>query len=60
MAPRRPKFRLVDEQHVWPAWIKFAGLLLFVAILVLLTERMVRHHFFSGGAQNYGNHPTGP
>jgi hypothetical protein len=26
----------------------------------LLGQSMVRHHFFTGGAMNYGNHPGGP
>jgi hypothetical protein len=60
MVQRRLKFRFVDGQRLWPALCKFAALPLLTAILFLLAQTMVRHHFFSGGAQNNGNHPTGP
>jgi len=35
-------------------------LILFVLVRFLLGQGMVRHHFFTGGALNYENHPGGP
>jgi hypothetical protein len=35
-------------------------LLVFVVLVFELGQSMVHHHFFSGGALNYGNHPGGP
>jgi hypothetical protein len=49
-----------QEPGVWLGLIKFMGLLLLTTLLFLLGQSMVRHHFFSGGAQNYHDSPTGP
>jgi hypothetical protein len=46
--------------RTWVWWLRFLLLILFVVLLFLLGQAMVRHHFFTGGAQNYGNHPGGP
>lgn len=40
--------------------LKFLFLLLFFLLLFLLAHSMVEHHFFTGGAMDYNNHPTGP
>jgi hypothetical protein len=36
----------------WLGVARFVFLVLFVAMLFLLTRSMVRHHFFSGGQLN--------
>ena len=41
-------------------WMRFALVVLLVVALYLLGRSMVRNHFFTGGAQNYDNHPIGP
>ena len=41
-------------------WIRFAWVMLLIVALYLLGRGMVRHHFFTGGAMNYHDHPTGP
>ncbi len=40
--------------------IKFVSLLILFLLMFLLARSMVEHHFFSGGAMNYHNSPTGP
>jgi hypothetical protein len=40
--------------------LKFVSLLVLFVLLFLLAQSMVRHHFFTGGAMNYHNRPTGP
>jgi hypothetical protein len=42
-----PRYR---ELATWLWLAKFMGLLLFVALLFLLAQSMVQHHFFTGGA----------
>jgi hypothetical protein len=50
-----------DEQgRWWVGFAKFLLLVLFATLLFVLGETMVRHHFFTGGAMNYHNHPGGP
>lgn len=50
-----------EERRTWLGFfLKFAGLLILAAMLFLLAQSMVRHHFFTGGAMNYHNRPTGP
>jgi hypothetical protein len=51
------------KEGSWGAWfglVRFLGVVLFTALLFLLARSMVMHHFFTGGAQNYHNSPTGP
>lgn len=55
-----PKLKLMDDQTLWIGVGKFLLLMLFVVLLFLLGQSMVTHHFFTGGAMNYSNHPTGP
>jgi uncharacterized membrane protein len=45
---------------VWPGFAKVFGLLVLITLFFLVGQSMVRHHFFSGGAQDYHNRPTGP
>jgi hypothetical protein len=50
-----------DEQgKLWVGFARLLLLILFAVLLFLLGETMVRHHFFTGGAMNYHNHPGGP
>jgi hypothetical protein len=44
----------------WLGFVKFLGLLLMITLFFMLARSMVQHHFFTGGAQNYHNSPTGP
>jgi hypothetical protein len=48
------------EQRPWPGVAKFLGILLMATLFFLLGQSMVRHHFFTGGAMDYHNRPTGP
>ncbi len=48
------------EERGWVAFARFLMLLVFVVLVFELGQSMVHHHFFSGGALNYGNHPGGP
>ncbi len=48
------------EDQRWHGIAKFVALIVFVLLVFWLVESMVTHHFFTGGATNYGNHPTGP
>jgi hypothetical protein len=48
------------DQRPWLGFARFLLLMFFVVMLFLLGESMVRHHFFTGGAMDYHNHPTGP
>jgi hypothetical protein len=41
-------------------WTKVAWVVLLTVALYLLGRSMVRNHFFTGGAMNYHNRPTGP
>jgi hypothetical protein len=49
-----------DAEQRWMKAVKWVLLVLFAVLVFWLGESMVQHHFFSGGAMNYGNHPTGP
>jgi hypothetical protein len=40
--------------------LKFVSLLILFVVMFLLARSMVLHHFFTGGAMNYHNRPTGP
>jgi hypothetical protein len=40
--------------------LKFVSLLILFVLLFFLAQSMVQHHFFTGGAMNYHNRPTGP
>jgi hypothetical protein len=40
--------------------LKFVSLLIFFVLMFLLAHSMVQHHFFTGGAMDYHNRPTGP
>jgi hypothetical protein len=71
MAPKssKPDGSLHEREHEEsrdqqvPTWVgvaRFLVLILFAVVLFLLGQSMVRHHFFTGGAMNYGNHPGGP
>jgi hypothetical protein len=40
--------------------LKFVSLLILFVLLFLLAKSMVQHHFFTGGAMDYHNRPTGP
>jgi hypothetical protein len=40
--------------------VKFVSLLILFVLMFLLAQGMVRHHFFTGGAMDYHNRPTGP
>lgn len=42
-----------ERQSVWLGVAKGAFLVLFALACLLLTQDMVEHHFFSGGALNY-------
>ena len=48
------------QDTLWVGFVKFLLLVLFAIVLFLLGDSMVRHHFFTGGALNYHNHPGGP
>jgi hypothetical protein len=41
-------------------WVRFAWVVLLTVAIYLLGQSMVHHHFFTGGAMDYHNHPTGP
>jgi hypothetical protein len=45
---------------MWLGLARFLGLLLMVGMFFVLGQSMVHNHYFSGGAQNYHNRPTGP
>ena len=69
MAPNRLKRNVTlrgiqsfgaDHRDEVGVLLKFLSLLIFFALMFLLAESMVRHHFFTGGAQDYHNKPTGP
>jgi len=49
-----------EQERRWVGFARFLALVLFAVLLFLLGQSMVRHHFFTGGAMNYGNHPGGP
>jgi hypothetical protein len=50
-----------DEQRARLGLVlKFVSLLILFVLLFLLAQSMVRHHFFTGGAMDYHNRPTGP
>jgi len=49
-----------EPEQAWVGFARFVLLILFVLVLFLLGQGMVRHHFFTGGALNYENHPGGP
>jgi hypothetical protein len=40
--------------------IKLVALLILFVLMFFLADSMVRHHFFTGGAMDYHNRPTGP
>jgi hypothetical protein len=40
--------------------VKFVSLLILFVLGFLLAQSLVRHHFFTGGAMNYHNRPSGP
>jgi hypothetical protein len=48
------------EPGAWRGLIKFVGLVVLTTMLFLLAHSMVQHHFFTGGAMDYHNRPTGP
>ena len=60
MALKDNKSRPNDEAQSWLGWVKFLFLVLFTAILFLLGQSMVRHHFFAGGALNNGGSESRP
>ena len=60
MARMRRDLDPEERQRVWAGIAKFLALLLLVALFFMLARSMVEHHFFTGGAQNYHNSPTGP
>jgi len=51
-----------EEETRTPGYwrVEILWIVLFAIALFTLGRSMVRHHFFSGGAMNYENHPTGP
>jgi fatty acid desaturase len=51
-----------EEEERTPGywWVRLAWVVVLTVALYLLGRGMVRHHFFSGGAMDYHNHPTGP
>ena len=49
-----------DRELRWAGLIKFLLLVGFTVLLFLLVQSMVHHHFFTGGAMDYHNSPTGP
>jgi hypothetical protein len=49
-----------EQPGAWLGIAKFLGLLLMFVLFFLLAQSMVRHHFFTGGAQDNHNAPTGP
>jgi hypothetical protein len=55
-APGREELRRTRLRVV----VKFVSLLILFVLGFLLAQSMVRHHFFTGGAMNYHNRPTGP
>lgn len=59
MDVKRKMFPSGDDS-LWIGVVKLVLILVMAALLYLLGESMVHHHFFSGGALNYHNDPTGP
>ena len=49
-----------ESRSPWYWRVEIVWIVLFAIALFTLGRSMVRNHFFTGGAQNYGNHPTGP
>lgn len=48
------------NERMWLGLARVLGLLVMIAVFFLLGQNMVHNHYFSGGAQNYHNSPTGP
>ena len=60
MTEMRHKVDSDNDPGPWLGIAKFLGLLVMVTAFFLLAHSMVHHHFFTGGAMDYHNSPTGP
>lgn len=59
MATNRNEIDPGEQNPPWLGFAKFLFIVLLTVTIFLLTRSMLRHHFFSGGAQNHHD-VTGP